>query len=383
MHILYIASVRIPNEKASGLAVMRQCEAFADLGNVVTLLRPFRKNHIIEDPFEFYGIEKKLNLVTMKSVDFVDIFLNVGFYLTRLSQMIYSFIYILQHRKQIDIVYARDPWMLFLPTFLLNNIRIVWEAHQVQKSWFVHFVANRVYLLVCITHGLKEEYEKWREKKIIVEPSGVHIMQFENLPPIVEVRKQFNIPFDKKVIGYIGKYTTMGEEKGVDELIKAFASVYNDSVGIHLLIVGLEDSEMMLVEDICKTNGLPKGSYTLLSLIQKDFALYVHMADILVMNYPDTEHYRTYMSPTKLFAYMASNKIVIASDLPSVREIVDESMVMFVLPNTIAQLATAIQNAVNISPESMQLIKSVAYKRVQSFSWKLRAIRILDIISST
>ena len=76
MNILYIASVRIPNEKTSGLPIMRQCEAFADLKHSVTLLRPYRRNHIVEEPFEFYGIEKNFNLVTMGSVDFVDMFWN-------------------------------------------------------------------------------------------------------------------------------------------------------------------------------------------------------------------------------------------------------------------------------------------------------------------
>lgn len=381
MHIFYIASVRIPNEKASGLAIMRQCEAFADSGNVVTLLRPFRKNHIIEDPFKFYGIKRKLNLVTMTSVDFVDMFWNFGFYLTRLSQMLYSFVYVLQHRKQIDVLYARDPWMLFLPTLFLKHTKIVWEAHQVQKGWFVHFVANRVHLLVCITNGLKEEYEKWREKKIIVEPSGVHIMQFENLPPVMEIRKQFNIPLDKKVIGYIGKYTTMGEEKGVDELIEAFAVVHAEYPNTHVLIAGLEETEITLVETMCRKSGLQKDSYTLLPLVQKDFALYVHMADILVMNYPDTEHYRRYMSPTKLFAYMASNKLIVTSDLPSIREIVDESMILFTKSDEQKSLEASLIFALK-EERNIEVMKKNAFDEVQKYSWLNRTVRITDNLRS-
>ena len=381
MNICYIASVRIPNEKASGLAIMRQCEAFAKIGNDVVLLRPYRSNHITEDPFVFYGIEKIFAIQTMSSFDFHQSLDVLGFYIARLSQMVSSFFYILKNTKSIDIVYARDPWMLFLPTLLLRQKKIIWEAHQMQKGWVVRCVARRVQLLVCISKGLQNYYAEFRkDKRILVEPSGVNIEQFQNLPSVEDVRVRYGVPLDKKVIGYTGKYTTMGEGKGVDELIEAFALVSQKYQHLYLLIVGLEDTEMEVVKMVCQKNGIADDKYTLLPLIQKDFALYVHMADILVMNYPNTEHYRNYMSPTKLFAYMASKKLIIASDLPSVREIVDESMVIFEGSDSSYDLVKAIIFAVSINKHTFI---QATFSKVKDFVWNVRAEKILKQINTS
>jgi glycosyltransferase involved in cell wall biosynthesis len=80
------------------------------------------------------------------------------------------------------------------------------------------------------------------------------------------------------------------------------------------------------------------------------------------------------MSPTKLFAYMASGKIIIASDLPSVREIVDEGIVLFILPGNIDDLTKKIKNS--LSSDSL-CMSTKAHERASSFEWRERGIRIL------
>lgn len=373
MHICYIASVRIPNEKASGLAIMRQCEAFADIGHRVTLLRIFRSNHITTEPFAYYGIPPKFHIDTMCSIDYHMSLGLFGFYISRFSQMIVGFMYLVRHHKHIDVVYARDPWMLVLPVLFLSSKKIIWEAHQAQQGFWIGCVARRVYSMVCISEGLRRYYEKFKIARVLYEPSGVNLAQFVHVPSTSFLRERFNIPQHAKVIGYIGKYTTMGEEKGVDELVEACARVYEKHPALHLLLVGLEMSEIDSVRRLCTEKGLPVTASTLLPLIQKDFAHYVQCADILVMNYPNTEHYRQYMSPTKLFAYMGSKKLVVASDLPTVREIVDESMVLFIRPSDVGSLVNQIMYAIHNDLDSL---KDNAYKRVTTFSWLNRADRI-------
>lgn len=379
MKIFYIASVRIPNEKASGLAIMRQCEAFAHIGHDVTLVCPHRKNHIKENPFIYYGIDKIFDLCTIKSIDLVDWFGVVGFYITRLSQMLGSFILLWKRIGSIDVIYARDPWMLILPIlFWGKRKRIIWEAHQVQKGVFINFVARNVELLVCISSGLVKQYAKVRgEKRTIMEPSGVNIEQFENLPLVSELRRSFGLLLDKKIIAYIGKYKTMGEEKGIDELIEAFASVHATHPETHLLIVGLEENEMQLVAHTCSECSISNGAFTLLPLVQKDFALYVHSADILVMNYPDVEHYRNFMSPTKLFAYMASKKVIVASDLPSVRDVAGDNSIFYSIPSDIDSLIRTL-NLVCENSDTLQEKSKTAFERVKTFEWISRAKRIFN-----
>ncbi len=378
MNIIYLASVRIPNEKASGLAIMRQCEAFARNGHTVTLLRPHRINHITDEPFAYYGLPSTFKIITMKSITFMESLGMVGFFITRLSQMCASFIYIMLRRKHIQIVYARDPWLLVLPVLCFRHIPIVWEAHQMQMHPLVTYVARKATRVVCISRGLQTAYSELTNRNdILHEPSGVDTDQFNTVPSIEGVRRTFNIPERAQVIGYIGKYSTMGESKGVDELIEAFASIKVKFPTTHLLIVGLEAHERAMVKEFSMKWGLGSGDMTLLPLEQKHFAHYVQAADILVMNYPDVDHYRHYMSPTKLFAYLASGKLVVASDLPTVREIADQTILIYTLPSNLTALKSALSRALSVSTLERDTFVVNAQNCIQSYTWQARGDRIL------
>jgi glycosyltransferase involved in cell wall biosynthesis len=384
MRILYIASVRIPNEKASGLAIMRQCEAFTRTGHTVTLLRPFRKNHITEEPFDFYGLPRTFTIATMPSLNFIESLGRAGFYLARLSQMIAGTLRVYKDTPHYDLVYARDPWMLVLLSILPHHgMKLIWEAHQKQEGIFIRFMAKRVSHLVCISPGLVDFYGHETERgDILLEPSGVDLEQFDHIPPKADIRTRFGIPQDARVIAYIGKYATMGEAKGVDELIKAFIMLASDFPRTHLLIVGLEKREVEKVVIMLSSAGIPKSRYTLLPLAQKQFAEFVTVADVLVMNYPDTEHYRNFMSPTKLFAYMAGKQLIVSTDLPSIREIAEDNMLIYVAPDNIEDLCIGIKKALSLTPVERERYTSRAYERVTYFTWQHRANRILSRVSS-
>jgi len=378
MKLLYIASVRIPNEKASALAIMRQCEAFAEQGVEVTLLIPNRSNHIKVDPFEFYGVRRNFSIRIMKSVDFYIRLGVFGFYIARFSQMIYSLFFSLNNIGKYDLIYTRDPWMVFFLTFFRK--RYVLEVHKTYSQAIELRAIRRASLLICISSGLKRFYvDLLKLDSIIVEPSGVNVSQFLETTPEISTRLSLGIPNDAKVIGYIGKYKTMGEDKGVEQLVSAFAEVYTTNSRAFLLIVGLEEAEIGLVENICSKENLPAGSYKLLPLVQKDFPIYVMATDVLVMNYPDTEHYRNYMSPTKLFAYMASARLIISSDLPTIREIVDDSMVVFFPPESKSALVSAIRKSISDEFPRASMVQ-LAKNKVSHFSWSARSQRILKAL---
>jgi glycosyltransferase involved in cell wall biosynthesis len=376
MNILYLASIRIPNEKASGLAIVRQCEAFAKAGNSVTMARPVRKNRIQENIFEYYLIDQCFDVVEISAIDTIGRWGMLGFILTRGSQMCAFLWYLLFNHHRFDVIYARDEWMLFLPLLLRTHKKIVWEPHTKHDNFVIRYVAKRAHLVVPISGGLRDFFFVSNQRThVLVEPSGVDIKQFENLPTQGEVRTHLNLPQDKIIVGYVGKYTTMGEGKGIDELVHAFSEL--KGLDAHLLIVGLESNEIKKVLALCKSTGLSDDSYSLLPLIQKDFALYLHASDILVMNYPDTEHYRLYMSPTKLFAYMAAGKIIISSDLPSIREIVDERMVVFVRPGDRNDLRDKLSES-GAHLYEFQEMKEVSRNEVSKYSWNNRTARIVE-----
>ena len=377
MNILYAASVRIPTEKASGLAIVRQCIAFADIGHTVTLLIPNRRNPITTDIFEYYGERKAIEVVYYPTFDLVR-FGYLGFAVTRAFEMFVVFFILMLRRHNIDLVYSRDQWTLLLPIFFGLRKKMILEMHTRHEDKMTKYVLKRVQKLIAISAGLKNFYEALSGRKdIVVEPSGVELDQFENLPPIIASREAVGLPINKVIFSYVGKYSTMGESKGVDEIIEAFAGVYKVNSELHLFIVGLDDNEILSLTKFAEYTTLPKDAYTFSHLDQKKFAIYLQASDALLMNYPNTEHYAFYMSPTKFFAYLAAGKPIITSDLPSVREIEGVSGVVYTANDDkesyMKSLHYVFDHMAELKKESQGNKMLAAH-----YSWRARAARLIS-----
>lgn len=376
MNILYIASVRIPDQRAAGLAIARQCEAFGDTGHSLILAAPNRHRVQSRNLFSYYGVRKVFSLTYYPVIDIIHIW-EQGFYLVRLTEMISSFLLILRSVVKPDIIYARDQWMLVLPIFFGFRDRCVIEMHTKHTNWAVRYVLRRTKKIIVISKGLQSFYEALVGRKDIVwAPSGVNLDQFNLQQSKVHLRSKFSLPAETFVYGYIGKYSSFNENKGVDEIIEAFSIAYKQLPNIHLLIVGLEEREFSVVEGVLATFGIPRNAVSLFTLEQEKFAESVTVADILLMNYPNTEHYAQYMSPTKLFAYLATGYPIISSDLPSVREIAGDDLIMFVEPNNVIQYSKAMVVAHN----TFLQLKTSAQKRkeiVSRYEWKKRVEHII------
>ena len=104
------------------------------------------------------------------------------------------------------------------------------------------------------------------------------------------------------------------------------------------------------------------------------------MADILIYSGTrKSEKFKKYTSPLKLFEYMASKRPIIASDLPSIREILNTENAILVKPGSAKALANAIKFALE-NPDFCAKISKQAYKDVQKYTWEKRAKRILEFI---
>ena len=78
----------------------------------------------------------------------------------------------------------------------------------------------------------------------------------------------------------------------------------------------------------------------------------------------------------KLFEYMASGTPIVASDLPSIREIVSDEDVFFVAPNDARALAEMI-NYVLAHPDQGKGKAERARTLVAGYTWEGRATDIL------
>jgi len=85
---------------------------------------------------------------------------------------------------------------------------------------------------------------------------------------------------------------------------------------------------------------------------------------------------KRYTSPLKLFSAMASGIPIVVSDLPSIREIVDESMVVFFNPDDPKDLAKKVNFLFNNKDEADRISQN-AVAEARKHTWKARAQKII------
>ena len=103
-------------------------------------------------------------------------------------------------------------------------------------------------------------------------------------------------------------------------------------------------------------------------------------ADVLVLpNKPMSRLSTHHTSPLKLFEYMAARRPIVASDLPSIREIVDDDSAVLVPACDPQELAGGLTRALNGGPEMAKLVAQ-ARRKVARYSWDERAKHVLKTL---
>jgi len=376
MKIIYIANIRIPTEMAHGLQVMKMCEAFVKKGAELELVVPWRfgiSDLIKKDPFEYYRVEKNFKIKKIFCLDLTPLnrFLGPISFLTQaVSFAFFISIYLLF--KKSDIIYSRDRFSLFFISPIKRNI--ILEVHQLHKSLF-NFLLVRVKKIIVITRGLKQSLinKGVGEEKILVAPDGIELKDFEIKDNKEEYRKNLGLPLNKKIILYSGH---LYKWKGVETL--ALASKYLES-DILIVIVGGIKWYLSDFKKFIKKNNLEK----VLVLGHKDYnqiPFYLKAADCLVLT--GTQNYETsksHTSPMKMFEYMTSSRPIVASELPSFKEVLNDNNCIFVEPDNPENMAIGIKKALNDYNLS-EKISNQAYQDVQKYTWDNRAKKILEFI---
>lgn len=372
MKFFYIANIRLPTERAHGIQIMEMCGAFAERGCSVELVVPNRRNHLHEDPFVYHDVPRTFSIKRLPCIDTVD-FGKVGYMLELLSFMISVTVYSLFQRDAL--FYSRDE-AVALPLKLLFR-KVTWEGHAGQTNMVVRALILLKTPMVVITKSIKELYLSMGalSEKVFVAPDAADIDRFDIAIGKEEAREQLGLPRDKKIILYKGHLYV---EKGAGTLALAMPYV-KDNTAVAVFIGGTEeDIDSFKKEFSGKENVLILGNKP-----RKETPFYQKAADVLIIpNSAKDDMSRLYTSPMKLFGYMASGVPIVASDLPSLREVLDESNAYLVPADSPEALAGGIDAALVNESESKAKAKK-AYERAQEFTWKSRANSILAFVTSS
>ncbi|MBU4331850.1 glycosyltransferase family 4 protein [Patescibacteria group bacterium] len=379
MKLTYIATSVIPAQKANSYQVMKMCEAFTHERVDVELLIPVRFGGVRNkgDAFEYYGVEKSFRIRKIFSIDLIPlekIIGHFGFWIQNASFTIFLSIYLLFRR--VDVVYTRDKFALFFLA-LCGRKNLIWEAHSFPKkfSWAYEFILKRLKRTIVITEGLKKEFIKvgYPEQKILVASDAVDLEEFNIKESQEDCRKKLDLPTDKKLILYTGH---LFQWKGVYTLADASKYLSKDC---QVIVVGGMDKDLKNYQDYLEKNGLSKVR-TRGFRPHKEMAYFSKAADVLVLpNSAKEKISTTYTSPMKLFEYMASERPIVVSDLPSMREVLSKEEAVFVEPDNPRSLANGI-NRVFLDNELSEKISKNSKLLVKKYTWEKRASDILNFI---
>jgi glycosyltransferase involved in cell wall biosynthesis len=282
-----------------------------------------------------------------------------------------------------DVIYSRDAVVLL--QYLLLGRNVVYEAHTKPTAISKFVARNTARKVVVISHGLAEAYERVgvRKERIIVAPDGVDLKEFEHPESQESARRRLGLPIEKnkKIVLYIGR---LDGWKGVDTLCEATVLLEgkegNASVAsVHVAIIGGEPAQVESFKKKYQNSNLTfLGFHPYAELADNQAA-----ADVLVLpNTAKDEDSARYTSPLKLFTYMASGKPIIASDLPSIREVLSDDSAYFFTPDDAHALAEKIAEAL-AEPDVAVHKAAKARELLKNYTWHERAGSILSGLSLT
>jgi glycosyltransferase involved in cell wall biosynthesis len=208
----------------------------------------------------------------------------------------------------------------------------------------------------------------------LYEPNAVDVEEFSRATGGA-IRKKLAVPTGSILICYSGALRTMGMEKGIDTLLDALALL---PPRFRLLVVGGSADDVSVYRNRARQLHVSDRVFFTGWLRHQEVREYLAASDILVAPFPKTPHYDLYMSPMKLFEYMAVGKPIVASRLRSICEIVDERSAFLVTPGDVTALSHGI--AVASSDDSAGERVQRAYETVREHGWHKRATRLLRFL---
>lgn len=374
MNITYVSSSKIPSREANSVHVMRMCQAFVRNGHEVTLLVVrSASGKSQEDDYAYYGVDHCFEIVKCPH-------LQVRWVGSALHAL--CAIGTVALRPRADLFYARYAYNLAALSFF--GVPMILEVHNIPSRQQVIATLNRLFgqphfvRLVAISEALALEYQRifpeLSPNKIVVAHDGADVPEIaSDLAPVDWPGRP-----EALQVGYTGH---LYPGRGI-EIIVALATALPD-VDFH--IVGGTNKDVAKWRGACCERNLFFHGY----IAPSEVAQRCSNFDVLLAPYQDDvataggRNTVRWMSPLKIFEYMASDKAIVCSDLPVLREVLTNQVnALLVSP---ADPVAWVQ-AVSWLKENPALRASLGHAAKEEFltryTWEKRAavvVRELDL----
>lgn len=372
MKIVYISNSIIPSRTANSIHVMKMCQAFFENGHEVILFAPDRLEEYetdVDDIYKYYGVKNCFSICKL-SYGNIRYIRNIKYSLA-----------VIQELKKVkpDLVYGRDIYGCFFSSYKYHTI---FELHAPMQNFIKKNILNAMCKnlfyknTVVISDSLKKivlETQNIRLDKLLVAHDGSdEVTNFDT--KIQLLGSKYNLK-----VGYVG---SLYQGKGVEVIASIFDKV-SDNIEFHI-IGGLEKDISLWKKKINSKNVFFYGFIS-----QKDISMYINSLDICLL--PNQKVVLTYgannkmtnisefTSPLKMFEYMAHKKPIICSNLPVLKEVLNDDNALLVDCDNIGEWINAIEKLKDYNIR-IKLAERAYEDFRQKYSWKNRVKDILNAI---
>lgn len=360
MKIFYVALSEIPSRYANSIHVMKMCSSLAR-ENLVTLYVP-DKVSAKSDVYKYYGVEdnfkiKKLYWGGMKGRGYL-----------------FAFIFMLQcFFKKPDLVYGRCLLACAFSS-LIARVPTRYEAHApVDRYDFIHRLLFKFMhrskcfdKLIVISEALEDMYKKLGYTgKTLVAHDGADESKFVN-----DLKSPDKV--ERYCVGYFGHlYSGRGME--------IIVSCAKEMPEVDFLVVGGNNEDVVNWKSCGATSNIIFKGFVEPALVDE----YRSKCHVLVAPYQNKVSINNagdsskYMSPLKIFEYMSSGVPIVCSDLPVLREVLNEENSVLVPSNNVEAWVSAIRGLIKDQNMCRTLSEKALSDFKEKYTWSGRARDVL------
>jgi glycosyltransferase involved in cell wall biosynthesis len=235
--------------------------------------------------------------------------------------------------------------------------------------------------IVVVTRSMKDMLRERGvpENKVLVESNGVDTRTFPGTASQLQSRERLGLDPRRRYVSFVGNFRALNVDRGLGTIVEALPRVIEVYPEVTFLFVGgpLEFAKPYITE--LEKGNVGEEHYMFLDRQPyNEIHNWLAASDVLVHPVPDHPIYTNITSPLKLFEYMTAERPVVASDLPSIREVlVNEETALLFAPGDSGELADAFIRVLGDKGLAKRIAKK-AKTEVRERTWEARAARIKD-----
>jgi glycosyltransferase involved in cell wall biosynthesis len=370
----YVANCDLPNRFAHSIQIMKNAQAWHRNSPEFLFLSNLSLwswlNIGKTDLMQFYGLTEPFD---SKYYPYLD-----------LIKLPWPFLREIYFRKVTRVLEESNVALVFTRTFELpkytvpKGIPTLIETHgppdnSKQKNDLYRLLEHDALLgLVTISEPLKQRYiaHGLPAEKILVAPDGVDMGMFEAELGVEQARAALDLKQDGAYAVYVGH---LYDDRGIQEILVAAEA----NPTCNFLLVGGHPEHVKKWRAVVNDRGLDNTALTGF-VNNSEVSKYLWAADILMMPYSKKCPTAEWMSPLKLFEYMAAGRAILATNLDAIKSVLTDNLdAVLVEPDNAESFKSGFKKLFADAALRDSLALN-AKTKVRSFSWDQRVKNIID-----